>query len=165
MKADRALRAAYAAGVHIEVDDGDLVLEADTAPPDEIVAALFSQKAAIIALLETQRGNPNIDVLLFPEKAGFTEKRRSPHQETKDIDAYERAIITWLNENPIVNQPDRCAWCFRPELPDHAVVPFGIRTSGHVWLHGECWEPWQQHRRLMAARALENKDRTDPPPP
>lgn len=160
MKAVRILDAAYAAGVHIEVDKGDLVLEADSAPPDEIVDALFSAKAAIIALLATQNGDSKTGncVSLFPEQ-GSTQFGKNRHlPDTLDDDAYQRAINTWLNNHPVVSQPDRCARCFRRERPDHAVIPFGIYTRGHVWLHGECWDPWQQHRRQMATRALENEN-------
>jgi hypothetical protein len=160
MRAARILDAALAAGVHIEVDHGDLVLEADSPPPDEIVAAVFSVKAAIIALLETQNGIPNSEkcVPLFPERGLTRSMENRPLPEILDVDPYERAITAWLNNNPVVSQPDRCAWCFRLEQPDHAIFPFGVYARGHVWLHGECWEPWQQHRRQMAARALENEN-------
>ncbi len=165
MKAARILHAAHAAGVHIEVDKGDLVLEADSAPPDEIVEALFSAKAAIIALLETQVGISNSEkcVPLFPD-TGLTQFDKNwPLPEPLVVDPYERAINTWLNNNPVVTQPDRCAWCFKADQPDHAVVPFGIHSRGHVWLHGECWDTWQKHRRQMAVRALQDNVRCPAP--
>ncbi len=158
MRAARILDAAHAAGVHVEVDQGDLVLEADIAPPDEIVEALFSAKAAIIALLATQKGDSKTGncVSLFPEQGSTQFGKNRPLPDRLDYDAYQRAINTWLNNHPVVSQPDRCAWCFRLEEPDHAIFPFGAFARGHVWLHGECWDRWQQHRRQMAAKALEN---------
>lgn len=151
MKAARILKAAQAAGVHIEVDNGDLVLEADSPPPDEIVEAVFSAKAAIIALLGGQNG-PRGDenrVATFP---GMGLTQIQPRFDA--LDPYETAINIWLNNNPALSPPDRCAWCFRTEDRDHAVVPFGSHGSGHIWLHGECWGPWQRHRRQLAAVAL-----------
>ena len=162
MKAARILRAAQAAGVHIEVDRGDLVLEADSPPPDEIVEAVFSAKAAIIALLGAQNG-PRFDksrVAVFPD-TGLTVIQPNFHA----ADPYETAVNIWLNNNPASSPPDRCAWCFRPEHPDHAVVPFGSHGSGHIWLHGECWTPWQQHRRQMAAEALQAENQLCHGPP
>ena len=149
MKADRILMAAHAAGVHIEVDKGDFILEADSPPPDDIVEAVFSAKAAIIALLGGHNGPPSDEncVSLFPD-------RNRSFPETFNVDPHEYALTTWMNNHPVVSPPDRCAWCFRPEQPDHAVVPFGVHTPGNVWLHGECWYSWQQHRRQMAIAAL-----------
>jgi hypothetical protein len=165
MKVARILHAAHAAGVHIEVDKGDLVLEADSRPPDEIVDAVFSAKAAIIALLETQNVIPmNEDCgSLLPESGSIQSSENRPLPETLDDHAYQRAINTWLNGNPVVSEPDRCAWCFRLERHDHAIVPSGVSAHGHVWLRGECWYPWHQHRQQMAAGALQNNVRCPAP--
>ena len=53
MNASAVLKAASAAGVQIAVDRGDLVLAANTPPPDEIIDALFCHKADIIALMKS----------------------------------------------------------------------------------------------------------------
>lgn len=160
MKAAAVLEAAMAAGVHIKIDNGDLVLEANAPPAPGIVDALSSQKAAIIALLETQDGIPNSEncVPLFPERVLTRSVENRSLSKPRDVHPCESAIAAWLNNHPVLSPPDRCAWCFRPERPDHTVVPFGIHSRGHVWLHAECWDPWQQHRRQMATRALDNKN-------
>lgn len=156
MIAAAVLKAAEAAGVHIKIDNGDLVLEADAPPPDSIVDALSSEKAGIIALLKTQNGDSinQSNMALFPSTRSSQVDQIPPFREAPGINPDETAINDWLNSNPVATPPDRCAWCFRAEDPDHAVVPFGVHGSGHIWLHGECWDPWRLHRRQMAVKAL-----------
>jgi len=52
MSSAEALRAARAAGIQIEIDGDDLVLEAAARPPDELLAKLKQHKAEIVALLQ-----------------------------------------------------------------------------------------------------------------
>ena len=51
MSAAEALKAARAAGIHLEIDSHDLVLEASLPPPAAVLDALSRHKAEIMALL------------------------------------------------------------------------------------------------------------------
>jgi hypothetical protein len=35
-----------------------------------------------------------------------------------------------------------------------ALMPYGTTTTGHAWLHGECWPDWLAARKAEAAAAL-----------
>ena len=54
MNAAEALELARAAGVSIEVDGGDLLLEAPDPPPPAVLNELTRHKAEIVALLQSE---------------------------------------------------------------------------------------------------------------
>jgi hypothetical protein len=66
----------------------------------------------------------------------------------------EARIVQWLNRNPAPSPAGRCAWCGHLEADGASVVPFGVEPGAHAWLHGECWRPWQNARRVEAMKAL-----------
>jgi hypothetical protein len=45
------------------------------------------------------------------------------------------------------NDPTRCAHCGEGERSGVMIVPFGTETTGHTWLHSECWRAWYMKRR------------------
>src|SRR5208283_2102364 len=55
MSAAEALEAARAIGVKVEVDGDDLVLEAEQAPPAQMLDALRAHKPEILELLQAER--------------------------------------------------------------------------------------------------------------
>jgi hypothetical protein len=55
MIAHRLVEDAKAVGLSIEVDGGDLIVEADRDPPGELIAQLRAHKAEVIAFLLPQR--------------------------------------------------------------------------------------------------------------
>src|SRR5260370_10125625 len=55
MNAHRLIEDVRAAGFSIEVDGGDLIVEADRDPPSELVAELRAHKAELIAFLTSNR--------------------------------------------------------------------------------------------------------------
>jgi hypothetical protein len=42
--------------------------------------------------------------------------------------------------------PTRCALCGEGERSGAQIVPFGTETTGHTWLHSECWVAWYAKR-------------------
>jgi hypothetical protein len=40
------------------------------------------------------------------------------------------------------------------ERDDNVLLPFGIDSSGHAWLHSACWNPWRDQREREAVAAL-----------
>jgi len=64
------------------------------------------------------------------------------------------AIVEWLNAHPVSSDPETCCWCGRAEREDDVLLPFGVESTGHAWLHSACWRPWSEHRRAEAVAAL-----------
>ena len=75
MSAAEALRAARSAGVHVEIDGGDLSLSAPAAPPAAVLDLLARHKAGVIALLRSgDDGWSGEDWrAFFDERAGIAE--------------------------------------------------------------------------------------------
>jgi hypothetical protein len=63
MIAHRLIEDAKAVGLSIEVDDGDLIVEADRDPPGELIARLRAHKAEVIAFLLPQRAGAGVEVI------------------------------------------------------------------------------------------------------
>jgi hypothetical protein len=38
--------------------------------------------------------------------------------------------------------------------PHDPLLPYGVETADHVWLHSCCWEAWHANRRAKAAAVL-----------
>jgi hypothetical protein len=49
-------------------------------------------------------------------------------------------------------------WNFSPvtsrHCVDNALLPFGSRPTGHVWVHSRCWSAWYARRKVEAVAAL-----------
>jgi hypothetical protein len=52
-----------------------------------------------------------------------------------------------------VRRPDSAA-CGAPEYVYDPLLPYGIGSTGHAWLHSRCWEAWHAARKREAAAAL-----------
>jgi len=145
MNAVQALEAAHAAGIHIELDGDQLVLEAPAAPPNRVVDLLARHKFGIIALLR-----PHRDGWSAEDWQAFFHLKRT-EAETQ---AFECCVIEWLNQNPAPSAAGQCGWCRRAQTCDAVVLPFGTEPGTHAWLHAECWKAWHHARRAEAAAAL-----------
>jgi hypothetical protein len=79
MSAVRALGAARAFGVHLELDGDDLLLEAVGPPPDAVLAALSRHKPEVVRLLNSAQdgSSPEYWHVLFHQRGGrLVELRR-----------------------------------------------------------------------------------------
>ena len=75
MRATEALRAAQTAGLAVRVEGEDLVLQASSGPPQELLGALSELKPEIIQLLRRER-RPFLDPPADPEaRAGWVRAR------------------------------------------------------------------------------------------
>jgi hypothetical protein len=45
--------------------------------------------------------------------------------------------------------------CGEAEHAHDPLLPFGIESAGHAWLHSRCWPAWDAARQAEAAAALE----------
>ena len=156
MSAAEALRAARAVGVHLGIDGDDLVLEAPAPPPLVVVEALRRHKVDIVSLLRPLADGWSAEDwrAFYDEQAGVLEFDGGTPRPAAEAQAYETCIVEWLNRNPAPSRAGRCAWCAQCESDSAVVVPFGIEPGTHVWLHNECWLPWQEARRAQAMKIL-----------
>jgi hypothetical protein len=59
--------------------------------------------------------------------------------------AWDCCVIEWLNQHAVRSDAGWCQACRGP---------YGTETTGHVWLHAECWLSWHAGRRDEAEAAL-----------
>jgi hypothetical protein len=108
MSAAEALKAARAVGISIEVDGGDLILQASAAPPGDVIDALSRYKQAIIALMR-----PASDCwsqedwrCYFDERVRRAESGGLPRSQAQ-ARAFACCIPEWLNRHMIRSTPGR----------------------------------------------------------
>jgi hypothetical protein len=113
MNAALALTNARAAGIRVEVDGDDLVLEASAPPPATVVDGLSRFKGEIVALLRPdERGWSAEDwQVFFAERAGVLEFDGGLPRPEADARAFARCVEEWLNRNPARSAPGRCLGC------------------------------------------------------
>jgi hypothetical protein len=150
MSAAETLQATVAAGVSVEVDGDDLVLEASAPPPAAVLERLSRDKAGIVALLRAA----NDWRAVFEEKVAFGEQHGGLPRVEAEVRAVDCCIIEWLNRHPTRSSPNCCCWCGGMEREDNVLLPFGVESAGHAWLHSACWRPWYEHRKAEAAAVL-----------
>jgi hypothetical protein len=156
MSAIRALKAARAAGVRLGIDGDDLTLEADAAPPPDVLDVLARQKLGVIALLRV--GSDGLSGedwrAFFDERAAIAEFDGGLPREQAEARAHACCVAEWLNRNPVRSSPDSCLRCGEAEQDHDALLPFGTESTGHAWLHSHCWSAWYAGRLAVAAAAL-----------
>jgi hypothetical protein len=64
-------------------------------------------------------------------------------------------VIGFLHQgNPARSAPGRCLDCGDREYGYDPLLPYGVESTGHAWLHSRCWEAWHAARKREAAAAL-----------
>jgi hypothetical protein len=157
VSAAEALGAARAAGVDLRLDGGDLVLEASAPPPLAIMDLLSRHKPGIVALLRPGRDgwSPEEWQVFFDERARIAEFDGGLPRVDADARAFACCIVEWLDRNFACSPPGRCLACGGGESADEALLPHGVESAGHAWLHSRCWTAWHAARRADAFAALE----------
>jgi len=156
MSALRALKAARAAGIHLELDGNQLVLDATSAPPTAVLEAIARHKTEIIALLRPWPDGWSAEDwhIFFDERAGIAEFDGELPRPEAEFQAFACCVVGWLNLNPERSPSGRCLGCGGRERGDDALLPFGIEPVGHAWLHGRCWPAWYEARKAKATSTL-----------
>jgi hypothetical protein len=156
MSAAEALKAARAAGLRLGIDGDALTLEAAIAPPPTVLDLLARHKADIVALLRPANdGWSGEDWLtFFNERAAIAEFDGGLPRREAEARAFEFCIVEWLNRNPARSPPGRCLGCGQAEHSHDPLLPFGIESSGHAWLHSRCWPVWHARRKAEAVAVL-----------
>ena len=86
----------------------------------------------------------------YEERAAVLEYDHELPKSEAEARAWEWCIVEWLNQHPAPSEPDRCAWCDKPEKVG-MIVPFGVEAT---WLHHDCWKPWHKKRSQEAASVM-----------
>ncbi|NQW09427.1 MAG: hypothetical protein HQ481_06035 [Alphaproteobacteria bacterium] len=155
MSAAEVMRMVRATGIRVDVEGRDLILEADREPPAAVLEAIRRHKSEILDLLAANDEWTAADWrAFFGERARAAQSRGRQPTGKAEARAYECCVVEWLNRHPQRSEPDRCAWCERPDRDGVAVVPFGAEGYGHTWLHPECWPDWHADRRQRAQAYL-----------
>lgn len=156
MNAVQALKDARDAGVRIGIDGDALTLDANSPPPPAVLDLLSRHKTQVLALLRTgSDGWSGEDWRAsFHERAGIAELDAGLPRDQAEARAFACCIADWLNRNPVRSPPGRCLGCDRSDHADDALLPFGIESTGHAWLHSRCWVSWHASRKAEAVTAL-----------
>ena len=156
MSVAQAIKAARAAGIELALDGDDLVLEAPSAPPAAVLHALSRHKAEIVALLRPGRDGWSAEdwQVYFDERAGIAEFDGGLPRAEAEAQAFDCCVVEWLNRNPACSPAGRCLGCGDREHAHDPLLPYGVETAGHVWLHSRCWPAWYETRKAKAVSAL-----------
>lgn len=156
MSAAEALKAARAAGIQLDTDGDDLVLEASAPPPPDVIGLLSRHKAGIVALLRPGRDGWSAEdwQVFFDERAGIVEFDGGLPRAEAEAQAFACCIVEWLNRNPERSPAGRCLGCGDREHAHDPLLPYGVETAGHAWLHSRCWPAWYEARKAKAVAAL-----------
>jgi hypothetical protein len=90
----------------------------------------------------------------FDERAGIAEFGGGLTRTQTETRAFECCVVEWLNRNPIRSSRGRCVLCGGGESADKPLLPHGVESTGHAWLHSVCWEPWYAGRKAKAVAAM-----------
>jgi hypothetical protein len=83
----------------------------------------------------------------FEAEAARVMQIRGLSRRDAEIAAFENILLERLNATHPNTDPTRCGHCGGAETPDATLLPFGWGDR-HAWLHGECWKPWRDKRRI-----------------
>ena len=156
MSAVHALKLALAVGVRIRVDGDVLMLDADAAPPPEVIDLIRRHKVQMIELLAPGHDGWSGEDwrAFFDERAGIAEFDGGLPRDQAEAGAFTCCVAEWLNRNPVRSPPDRCLCCGEAEHGHEPLLPFGTEVTGHAWLHSRCWPAWHASRKGEAIAAL-----------
>ncbi len=153
------IREVEAAGGNLAANGNRLEVSAPCPLPRRLVDDLRRSKADVLTFLSG--GRVTWDAAdwreWFEERAGVLEFDAGFPRLEAERRAYEHAIMEWLNRNPPVVDPDRCAGCGR--ATDEAKTdwrPLGDGTTVHFGdAYGlRCFEAHGTKRREEAVAAL-----------
>jgi hypothetical protein len=155
MSAAEALRAARVAGIELEIDGGDLLLEAPVRPPAAVLDVLSRHKAGVVALLRPGWDGWSAEdwQVFFDERAGIAEFEGGLPRGQAEAHAAASCIEEWLNRNFVRRPPERCVVCGGDHIHE-PLLPLAIELTGHAWLHSSCWPYWHAKRKTEAVTAL-----------
>ena len=156
MSAADTLNAVRTAGIQVEIDGDDLSLAASAPPPRAVIDLLSRHKAEVMALLrpaEDGWSSENWQVF-FDERAGIFEFDGGLPRPYAEARAFDCCVTKWLNHNPGRSPAGCCLYCGGRDHAHDPLLPYGIESTGHAWLHSRCWPAWRNSRAADAIAAL-----------
>jgi hypothetical protein len=156
MSAAKALKAARAAGIHLVIDGDDLALEASVPPPIAVIDLLSRHKADVVRMLRPANDGWSTEdwQVFFDERAGIAEFDGGLSRTEAEAQAFACCVVEWLDRNFQHSPPGRCLGCGERDHSHDPLLPYGVESVGHVWLHSRCWSPWYADRKAQAIAAL-----------
>lgn len=103
---------------------------------------------------ETDDWLPEDWLAFFDERAGIAEFDGALARADAEAQAREACISEWLNRSLAPSEPDRCCECGEEDDASDPLLPHGVETRGHVWLHSRCWPRHCDRRQAEAVAAL-----------
>ena len=144
--------AASRVGLRIDLDGADLVLEAATPPPADLLDLIARSKSDIVAELRrrerTTAWHAEDWQAFFDERAGMLEFDAGLPRSEAELRAFADCVEEWIRRHLPSPASDECLHCEGHE-PDDTVVHFAIRSST-AWLHAGCWPVWRAAREAEA---------------
>jgi hypothetical protein len=86
-------------------------------------------------------------------RAGIGEFDGGLPRAESEARAFACCVAEWLNRNPVRSPPGRCLGCGNGDHAHDPLLPFGIESTGHAWLHSLCWSAWYAGVEAVAALA------------
>jgi hypothetical protein len=125
-------------------------------------AILRKRKSDIVDYLNARYSEPSVNsrwatedwLALYDERAAIAEFDGGLPRAQAEAAALACCIVDWLSRNPVRSPPGRCLTCCGGDHGSDPLLPFGIETTGHAWLHSRCWPSWLARRRIEAVAAL-----------
>jgi hypothetical protein len=156
VSAGEALKAARAVGIRLGIDGGDLLLEAAAPPPAPVLDLLSRHKADVVQMLCPAEDGWSAEdwQVFFDERASIAEFDGGLSGADAEAQAFECCVIEWLNRHPERSPPGHCLACGGRDQAHDPVLPYGIESAGHAWLHSHCWPTWYERRKAKALAAL-----------
>lgn len=130
---------ARAAGISVEIDGDDLVLEASAPPQPALLDLMSHHKASIMALLRLADDGWSAEdwQVFFDERAGIAE--------------FDGGLATAAAETASWQRTQRIA----DQAHDPVLRNGVVESTGHAWLHARCWPAWYAGKKAEAVAALE----------
>jgi hypothetical protein len=157
MKPNEVLKHARAAGLRIEVDGDDLILDADAEPPSALLDLLRQHKPQLITML--RRGPDGWTGedwrAFFDERAAIGEHDGALSKAEAEARAFDCCRAEWMNRHPVHTQAGRCASCGEADLSHDQLVPFGTQMNRVAWLHSRCFPAWYGAQKASAEAELQ----------
>lgn len=144
VSAVNALNVARMAGIEIQLDGDDLMLEASAQPASDVLALLSRHKVAIVAFLRpgTDGWSAEDWWALFDERAGIAEFDGGLPQDQAEAHASGHCLAEWLRNDPMRAPPHQGSGYGEDNQRQGEQLPFGPKTLDpecqHFGFRSEC---------------------------
>ena len=157
MSAAAAIRLARENGIRLGISGDELILDATTKPPNEVIETIRNHKADIVALLSVSglAWDSEDWLAFYGERAGIGEFDAGLARDRAENMAFEQCVLHYLALNkPPAGESGCCLHCGQPAGPDS--IPTTCATELPGFIHLQCNDEWGKGRREQAVATLAN---------